>query len=427
MQVRRRGLKLAGVVVGLALIAAACGSDDSGGGSDDTGGSGGGGSVRGVTATEVTVGGVAALTSPQGGYPGADTGAEARFNRANEEGGVAGRTINWIGVADDGEDANRNLDLVRDAVNEDEVFAIVPSLGQGLLPASSDFLVEEQVPFFGWGFMPGFCGPEWGFGFNGCIIPPDKANQSTIATLIDGGQIDEGGTIAIQAWDGSGGQEGLKVQTEAAKSLGLDVVYSKATLPILDSADFTPFAQELVTSAGGQAPDAIVINGLFGNTIGLTGSLRAAGYEGPIMNYLTYVPGFLEANPDAAAALDGAYVNTQYLPQEFGGPAIDQMVEDLEAIGAEPVVSLGVAIGYWSADIFLSMLEAVGEDLTPERFVEVANGPFQYEQSFNPPGIGPIEFPAGHGEPAPCAAMVQVNGLEYEPIVPLTCYENIPM
>src|SRR5688572_29413618 len=107
-----------GIALGLAmaLVLGACGeSSDDDSASSDSGdsdsGDTSGGAVRGVTDDEITIGGIAPLTSASGGYPGADIGAHARFARANEEGGVQGRTINYLGTEDDNEDGTKNLDL----------------------------------------------------------------------------------------------------------------------------------------------------------------------------------------------------------------------------------------------------------------------------------------------------------------------------
>ncbi len=383
------------------------------------------GTVRGVTDTEITIGGLSALTSPGGGYTGADLGAKARFERVNAEGGINGRMINYVGVKDDGEDSTKNLDLARELVQQDDVFALAPVVGQGLLPASSDFLEENQVPFVGWGFMPGFCGTSFGFGFNGCITPPDGniINTSLAGTLVQALGLGEGDTVAVQGYDAEGGKLGADILAAGFEKAGVTVVYKDTSMPTTDATDFTPFVQKIMESADGKPPTAVAMVSLFNNTVGLTGSLTAAGYEGATMNYLTYVPGLLESAPQVADAINGTYVNTQWLPQEFGGPAIEQIKTDLQAIGADTTIGFGTSIGYWSADVLVQMLQAVGPDLTPENFDKVINGGWTYEPVGDPFGIGPVSYPQDHDQPTPCAALVQVDGTEYKPVLPMTCYD----
>ncbi len=420
---------LAAILVAVLLVAAACSSDEDTSSSGGSGSGGGDSTARGVTDTTIRIAGLTAQTTSARGYAGADLGAQARFERVNRDGGIHGRTIDYLGTRDDGEDPTKNLDLARSLVQQDEVFAIVPAIGQGLLPQSSDFLEEEKVPFVGWGFMPGFCDTSFGFGFNGCTNPPagDVSNTSLADTLVEALDLGSGDTVAVQGYDADNGKVGVDLLVAAFENADVEVVYEDATMPTTDATDFTPFVEKIMSSDDGDAPTAVAMITLFNNTVGLTGALSAAGYEGATMNYLTYVPGLLESQPEVAAAIDGTYVNTQWLPQEFGGSAIEQIQEDLEAIGESPEIGFATSIGYWAADVMVQMLEAVGKDLTPEKFDEVINGGFTYEPWGDPQGIGPVEFPRDHSQPTPCAAMVQAKGEAYEPIVPMTCYEVIPM
>ncbi len=421
---------VAAVLAVVVMLAAACGdSDDSSSSSSGGGGDSSSSTARGVTDTSIKIGGLTALTSSAGGYAGADVGAKARFERANRDGGIEGRKIDYVGTEDDGEDPTKNLDTARSLVQQEEVFAIVPAIGQGFLPQTTDFLEDEKVPYVGWGFMPGFCDSKFGFGFNGCTNPPagDVSNTSLADTLVDALDLGKGDTVAVQGYDADNGKVGVDLLVAAFENADVEVVYQDTTMPTTDATDFTPFVEKIMSSADGKPPTAVAMITLFNNTVGLTGSLTAAGYEGATMNYLTYVPGLLEAQPEVAAAIDGAYVNTQWLPQEFGGTAITQIQDDLEAIGESPEIGFATSLGYWTADVMVQMLEAVGKDLTPERFDEVINGGFKYEPWGDPQGIGPVEFPRDHSQPTPCAAMVQAKGDVYKPVVPMTCYEVIPM
>lgn len=425
----------------LVLAAASCGSDDSTESDATTGNTsaeatdsapvsdseppstegGSSGEVRGVTDSEITIGGLSTVANA---WPGVDTGAEARFARVNAEGGVAGRTINYIGTNDDGGDATRNLEMARDLVLNDKVFAIVPATSTGLLPQSSDFLEAEKVPYIGWGFMPGYCGSSFGFGFNGCLIGPENQNVSLAGPLVEAMDLPEGSTVAIQSWDNAPGRESENLHKGAWEHFGLEVVHWSADLPGDDSpTDLTPFVQTLTTSDDGQAPDVIVVNAGFNLVTALTGALKDAGYEGYVVGFVTYLPDLLASDEGFATAMDGAFSITQWLPGEFGGDAIDQIRADLEAIGKDPVVTSNISIGYWSADLLIKMLEAVGEDLTPETFDAIINGEgFTYQSEFDSPGIGPVEFPKNHDVAVACSALVQANGTVFDAIQALTCY-----
>jgi branched-chain amino acid transport system substrate-binding protein len=437
--VRRLGVLV--LVLGLVAATAACGDDDDdsadGGGAATTGasadttaaggatggatGGGGAATARGVTATSITVGGVGEIAS----YPGMAEGAQARLERANREGGVHGRTFEFLGVEDDGSDGQKDLEAVRRLVQQEEVFAVLPVASNYFLPATSTFLSDNQVPFLGWGYMPGFCDNDWGFGFNGCVIGDHFANSSVVDPVLEVaseklGKPVEQLKVAHVAGDDAPGNASLKLFGTAMEARDVDVVYQEAAVPA-SATDYTPYVQAILA---GQ-PDVVIVGTPFATAIGLTAALTAAGFQGVQSNLVSYVPGLLQAQPNLASALEGAYVNVQVPPEEDGGAAIDQIRTDLEAIGADPFISLGVSVGYWTADVFVQMLEDVGPDLTPETFSTVVNGGWTYESIDG--GIGPLAFPEHHDRTVPCAAEVHIQGGAYSSAIPFTCYENHPI
>ena len=57
-----------------------------------------------------------------------------------------GRTIDFTGCKDDGGNPQTNLQIVQAAVQQDQVFAMV-GLSADVLPASTDFMNQQQVPY----------------------------------------------------------------------------------------------------------------------------------------------------------------------------------------------------------------------------------------------------------------------------------------
>lgn len=165
---------------------------------------------RGVTATSIKVGGIVSMTSASG-YSKKDTdlGAKARYLRANAEGGVNGRTIDYIGAEDDGRDPAKNLAAARKLVQQDKVSAVAPM--SSVTFSGADFLSQEQVPTFGWGTLPSFCDPAYLYGFNGCLVPSlgGTLNQTWpegVATLLGGAA---GKSVAVIANDSDAGKFGV--------------------------------------------------------------------------------------------------------------------------------------------------------------------------------------------------------------------------
>ncbi|MGP6169800.1 ABC transporter substrate-binding protein [Microbacterium sp. A196] len=100
----------------------------------------------GVTDDTVTIGTHTPLTGPAAaGYASISAAATAYFAYLNEKGGVNGREIEYI-VKDDGYNPATTLNVVRELVQEDEVFAIVNGLGTAPHNAVLDFLNQNEVP-----------------------------------------------------------------------------------------------------------------------------------------------------------------------------------------------------------------------------------------------------------------------------------------
>ncbi len=410
------------VAMGLGvLLATSCAStsnDESSGSGGSDSGSSGSGEVRGVTEDSITIGSLSEAKT----YTGIDMGAQARFERANRDGGIHGRQIDFVGLKDDGQDAGRNLDQARELVNSDEVFAVAPVVSQYFLPQSSDFLAQSEVPFVGWGFMPGFCDNDYGYGFNGCLIGQEYVNTALVDPVIEAtGKEASELKVAIQTGDDAAGKSGAAQYAATLEERGAEVVYQESTIATANqTTDYSPFVQAVLATD----PDLVYASARFADVIGFSGAMRQAGFEGPIVNFVGYVPGLLDAQPSVAQALQGSWVNSQIPPSESDSPAIEQIHEDLEAIGEDPFISLGAALGYWSADVLVQQLEAAGEDLTPEAF-QRAMEDFTYEPMDG--GIGPVSFPSDKNAPTPCSAIVAIEDAKYEVLEPMACYETFPV
>jgi len=423
------------VAVGTVMVCvlAACGG---GGGSKNNNGSGGSSngnnsnSAQGISATSIKIEGDVVKTSAVGySQKQADLGAKARFNRANQEGGVNGRKIDYLGSVDNKLDPSQDLPVVKQIVQQDHAFAVVPMVSPQLAQGGQ-FLVQNNVPFYGWGITPTFCNNNVGFGFTGCLVPTSASDQVSTASagLIDkllGIPNGDGKSSAMIAEDSTAGTFGIKVTQAAYVADGWKVPYAKSVIPVgSPTTDFTPYAQAVLHSNNGGAPDVFFHVTTAPNVIGLESALTRAGFKGPQENAVTYDPSYL-ANPSSRAALEGAYVFVQY--QDFQGTssANEQMLKDVQAV--DPSVkelTQDIAIGYYSADIFLHHLQAAGHNLSRESFLKAANNGSSYSV---PQGIGAISFPNAHENSVPCGSLVQISGGKYVEKVPLTCFKNTPL
>ena len=90
-----------------------------------------------------------------------------------------GRKIDFSACQDDGSNPQTNLQIVQKLVQQDQVFAVVGISAAASTP-STDFMSKNQVPYYGWGFLPGFCGQRWGFGYNGCLVTNYPGKKHTV-------------------------------------------------------------------------------------------------------------------------------------------------------------------------------------------------------------------------------------------------------
>ncbi len=118
------------------------------------------GPVPGVTDTEILLGTDMPLSNtPAAAWGVVADGMKAYFEYINSQGGIYGRKIRLI-VGDNQYSAPVAVEVVRNLVEQDGVFAIVGSLGDSCHLAVMDYLAEKGVPdlFIGGG-MPQFTDP----------------------------------------------------------------------------------------------------------------------------------------------------------------------------------------------------------------------------------------------------------------------------
>jgi branched-chain amino acid transport system substrate-binding protein len=430
---KRRSTALVALAAAVTLGLAACGSsssssDKSTGGSSGSGGSGNNAnSAEGFSANSITVEGDIVKTSSVGySQKLAELGAQARFTRANDAGGVNGRKIKYLGAADNHLDPAQDLPTVKKIIQQDKAFAVVP-LVSPVLATGGQYLVQNKIPFFGWAIAPSFCNNDYGFGFSGCLVPSEKDDEVSTASagLMDkllGQQDGTGKSVALISEDSTSGVFGIKVIQAAFVADKWKVTYAKASISAASpTTDYSPFTQAILSSNGGKAPDVVFHVTTAPNVLGLEAALNNAGFKGPQENATTYAPSYL-ATAQTRATLEGGYVFLQYGSFQGNGEASKQMLTDVQKV--DPTVkelTQDIAIGYYSADIFIHGLEKAGKTLSRAALVKALNDDSSYEV---PGGLGKISFPAAHKNSVPCGSLVQIKGGKYIEKVPLTCFTN---
>jgi hypothetical protein len=372
------------------------------------------GAARGVTATSIKVAGVGYSSL----YGGADVGARARFQRANDSGGVNGRTIDDAGLTDDGGDPNAGTAAVTNAVEQGGVFAVVPAVTPQF--AASAYLVKNKVPYFGWALSSDFCGNPYGFGFTGCPVPANATSNAwpnLVAKALPSGA--KGRPVAIVGENTPSGKYEVGTLSAAAKSVGFRVTYADTPLAVPTGGDYAALATAALTSNGATPPDAVFLLGGPSNVVGMEQAIFGSGYQGVVTNQIQYAPNLV-------APAVNALLYTQTAPTESAAtdPAMQQLVTDVQKIAPDQPIDQGVIAGYWSADLFLAAVNKAGKKLTTASLLKAANAKFTYEVANT---VGPTTFPSAHSLPTPCGALVASNGTAYAVKVPYSCGRVVPV
>jgi len=368
----------------------------------------------GVTATSIRVGGLGYSLV----YGGADVGAEARFRRANDAGGVDGRTIDYLGFTDDGGDPAAGAAAATKLVEQDDVFAVVPTITPDL--AASSYLVGRRVPYFGWALSSNFCGNRYGFGITGCPVPARATSNAwplLVGKLFPGGA--SGRAVAIVAERTPSGQYDVGALTAAARSVKFRVAYAETSLATPAAPDVDAIAKAVLTSNNGTVPDAVFVLGGPSNVLGMQQALSANGFLGVFTDRIQYAPNLVAPSVNAV-------VLTQTAPTESAPttPAMQQLVADVQKVAPDQPIDQSVLAGYWSADLFLAAVQKAGKQLTRASLERAANANFTYRVDG---AVGPTTFPAAHSLPTPCGALVASNGTAYVVKAPYACGRVVPI
>jgi ABC-type branched-subunit amino acid transport system substrate-binding protein len=428
IQKRRWVLAVATVA---ALTAAACGSSSKKASSTATTKASGTSATTAATGSaassssggDIVIEGLAQLTF----YPGIDSGFDARITRFNNQGGLNGRKIKFLGVQDTGTDPAKAQSEAQSIVLKDHVFAVAPIASEVALAPTTDFFDQNHIPWFGWAVSPNWCNDNWAFGVNGCLEPTGGGSlvletPLTKAVNKPASQL----RVAIINEDNPGATASETVEGNGFKTAGFPVVYNQAPVPVGGATDYTPYVQALLASK----PDVVFESLDFGATVGLNAAMKAAGFKGILYSPgVTYAPSVLSSQANVATALDGEYDNVQFAVQEMtGNAAVQKINSDLQAIGKPAGVTLGVAIGYWSADQFITLLQAAaakGGDLTPDSFDQAANAGAAWSPS-PAGGTCPEKWPDAHKAGTVGGVMLQINGNKFVEKTSFDCYSYVP-
>jgi ABC-type branched-subunit amino acid transport system substrate-binding protein len=408
MRSRTAGSLCIAIVVGLVVGALAAGPA-----------SGQGGSVRGFDGKTITL---ASMGIASQFAPGIPNGVNARIQRFNEDNEIKGIKLKWTEFVDDKQDVNVSLAEARRLVTQTGVFALVGDVSQ---TNPGDYFKQQQVPYFGWAFDNTYCSHKpstslWGFGYNGCLVPNDPSVMGDNGFLSYKYVKEQTGkehpTLAVFGNESESGKNAVKFQSIAYKGAGYDVVAELTRMPLPPVPDFTPYAQDILTSDDGGAPD-VVLCLLSTECLSIWDLVKANGYNGIFISSL--YSNFL------TKPLAGSLANVPSVPSDAtGAPGLDQMKKDLDAYkpGTSDRIDTATIAGYASTDMFIQALKTVAKkgksNITPANVQKAAA-----KQTWQIKGLaGPTTYPQSTVSPYPtCTALAKSDGTTWTTVEPFAC------
>jgi ABC-type branched-subunit amino acid transport system substrate-binding protein len=358
-------------------------------------------------------------------FPGTAQGFQARIARFNKAGGLGGRKIKFLGVSDDQDGPSAELSDAQQLIQSDHVFAITPVADDVYGGATTTFVDQSKTPILGYGVSEPWCNDKYAVSIIGCqqssagyettasikqIIQASKKPASQLRVAMEGYNIAAALTVS-------------KTLGEVWQKQGAKVVLNENNIPLTGASSQAPFVQAIMASN----PNVVFEVTGSSAAVTLAAALKTAGYKGLIYNGSSYEPAALKSEPSVASALNGVYV-TNLLPTGYDNtPAVKQEQKDLKAIGAVPDIEIGTDAGYWSADLFIQLLQATknrGVPVTSANFLATVAKGITVKPSIQG-GNGPLTWPTLLDQPQPCNATVQGAGTTYKLFQKFTCYNNI--
>jgi ABC-type branched-subunit amino acid transport system substrate-binding protein len=420
----RRRLAAIALLASSALAVAACSSNSGSSSTSGSASSAAAGNNSTATGTPILIGGQGDLNAAIG----VTDGFQARIDAANKAGGIDGHPIKFLGTLDDALSPQTNLTNSQKLVESDHVVAIAPYVSNICTSSGTGFLAQNKTPFIGWATCAGWLGNQYGIGINGAQVNIHYQATNGMTQLVTAMKnmpaynVKQASDVklALIGFSGTNGSFATASLTAAAKAVGIDVVYSQASIP-LAATNFAPYAQA-VTGAGANAVYEITDAPL---AVGLSGALKAAGFKGFAVNGVTYLPGQLASSASTRAALDGVGVESEFPVNEDNSPASQAAVQQLSAAGKSTSLTTGISQGYWSADVLVQLLQATAKrvgagNITGAALEATVTGGWTYTG-----GLGTMSYPNAWTYPTGCGTLVQQQGTTYKLLVPYGCSSKV--
>ncbi len=406
-----RAFRLVALPAVLSLILVACGNS--------SGGGGGGSQTQGVTSNEIDIGGIAAKTGPLANqYGPIFQGVQAYLNTYAPN-GVNGRKIKYVAQLDDQTLPSLNVSQARALVTQDNVFAVVGVATP--IFAGGKYLAQNNIPTFGWNVNPEWSDGPSLFGEKGSYLNFTHPGPG-VAWLANRVGAQKVGTIAYtvsQSADCAAGQ--IYGYQKYGAPVGQQVVLKDTSLPF----GFTDISGDITQLKNSGAQFIGTCMDPTGNTV-LSKGLQEAGLYNQVKQY--WPNGYDQSVLNQFAPLmEGVYFETGFVPYAHGfTQGMDSYLDAMAKIGA-PVSDVTLA-GWINADLFVTALKQVGNNVTRQNVINTINKMTHYTAGGISPGI---DWTQQHTNPGPidCNAFLQVQQGKFTSVFgsgkdPFVCFQS---
>jgi branched-chain amino acid transport system substrate-binding protein len=352
----------------------------------------------GVTAASIKIGVIAPLTGPQAAsFSDAVTGIKARIDKANSSGEAGARKITLV-VRDDAADQTKNLQQVRDLVENAKVWAIIEvssASGGGAAYAS-----QHGIPVTGW--HVGI--PAWSIDTNMFTFRlPTAADPGHVYNDRDATIMKNQGVTKVALIGGGNAQsvDFLTRNKQGFKTVALPVVYDNENVPA-GTSDFTAEAQAIKESGA----DGLLTGMDFIPNTNLSAQLAK---DNVTMHELQF-PGGYDPRVLALPGMEGAFFGLEFKPFESNPPTYTAFNAAMPSGAVRNQVSY---IGWLSGEITMQGIKDAGVSC-PTRKAFIAN--LRLEHAYTGGGaFDPVDLEAGFGNEFSCAYYVKVVNQKFVP------------
>ncbi|MGB7479821.1 MAG: ABC transporter substrate-binding protein [Burkholderiaceae bacterium] len=315
--------------------------------------------TQGVTKNEIVLGSIQDLSGPIAGFgKQARNGLIMRVEEINEAGGVHGRKIK-LRVEDSGYDPKKGLLATQKLVQQDKIFAMIGTIGTGVVMASFPTLLERNVP----NLFPLTAAREM-------YEPLHKLKFSFAAPYYDQArsgvkfmQKERGAkSFCVIYQDDDFGLEVLRGAEHGLKDIGLD--FTEKTSYKRGATDFSSQVAKMKTSGC----DTVVMGTIIRETIGTIGTARKLGWN---PNFIGTSASYTELiHKLGGKAMDGFYSAFQ-----VAVPYLDDPSKNVRDWGTKYKAKFNEdpsefsAYGYAMMGMFALAAEKAGPNLTVDGLV----------------------------------------------------------